>query len=85
MRLGTIDLQKLRGVNDKFVGLGKEFVGVLADNDRLQREGEAQQEQATEKLRALRKEIDAQRHEAKAGVLEEKERATQRAKSERNA
>ena len=31
--------------------------GVVDDNDRLQREGEAQQAQATEKLRALRKEL----------------------------
>jgi uncharacterized protein YjbJ (UPF0337 family) len=84
MRIGTIDLNKLRSVNDKAIGLGKELVGVLADNDRLQREGEAQQEQATEKLRALRKELDAQKHEAKARALEEKQRGAQTLK-ERSA
>jgi uncharacterized protein YjbJ (UPF0337 family) len=85
MRIGTIDLNKLRSVNDKALGLGKELVGVLVDNDRLQREGEAQQAQATEKLRALRKELDAQQHEARARVFQEKERAAQTSKSERNS
>jgi uncharacterized protein YjbJ (UPF0337 family) len=80
MQLGTIDLQKLRGVGDKAFGLTKEFVGVVTNNQRLQQEGDAQQDRASERLRALRKEAEAQVKEAKAAALDRKERAAQRAK-----
>jgi uncharacterized protein YjbJ (UPF0337 family) len=76
MQMGTIDLQKLRGVGQKIFGLTKEFVGVVTNNDRLQREGDAQQDRASETLRALRKEAEAQ-----AQVLDRQERAAQRAKN----
>ena len=61
MQIGTIDLNKLRGVGDKFIGIAKEALGVLIGNDRLQDEGEAQQERATAELKALRRQatIDA--------------------------
>jgi hypothetical protein len=81
MQMGTIDLQKLRGVGQKIFGLTKEFVGVVTNNDRLQREGDAQQDRASETLRALRKEAEAQAKEAKAQVLDRQERAAQRAKN----
>src|SRR5690348_17064208 len=80
MRLGTIDTNKLRGITDKGVGLTKEFVGVLSGNDKLQREGQAQQERAAAELEALREELNAQKHETKAGVHEAKQRAAQEAK-----
>ena len=41
MQLGTIDLNKLRGLGDKFVGLNKEVIGTVLGNERLQKEGEA--------------------------------------------
>ena len=81
MQVGQLDLNKLRGVSDKALGLGKEFVGVLVGNDRLQEEGEAQQERASEQLKALRKELEAQRKEAKADLHEQRQKAAQRAKS----
>ena len=81
MRLGTIDTNKLRGITDKGLGLGKEFVGVLVSNDRLQREGQAQQERAAAELDALREELNAQKHEAKAGLHEGRQRAAQEAKN----
>ena len=81
MQIGTIDVNKLRGVTDKAFGLAKELVGVLIGNERLQREGEAQQERATEELKALRKEVEAQRKEAVAEMHEGREKAAQRAKS----
>ena len=56
MQIGTVDLNKLQGINDKFFGLTKEYVGILVNNSRLQEEGEAQQEKASEKLKALREE-----------------------------
>jgi uncharacterized protein YjbJ (UPF0337 family) len=81
MQMGTIDLQKLRGVGEKVFGLTKEFVGVITNNDRLQQEGDAQQDRASEKLRALRKEAEAAAKDAKAELHERRERAAQRAKN----
>ena len=68
-------------MGEKVFGLTKEFVGVVTNNDRLQEEGDAQQDRASEKLRALRKEAEAQMKEAKAATLDRQERAAQRAKN----
>lgn len=81
MQLGTVDLNKLRGIGDKFLGLQKEFFGTLIGNERLQQEGEAQQERASEELKALRAEAKAEAKEAKAETFEQKQKAAQRAKS----
>jgi len=81
MQIGSIDLQKLRGVGEKVFGLAKEVVGVVINNDRLQQEGDAQQDRASERLRALRKEAEAEMKDAKAAVFDRKERAAQRAKN----
>ena len=81
MQIGTIDLNKLRGIGDKFIGLNKELIGTVTGSERLQREGEAQQERAAEQLKALRKEAEAERHEAKAKVHEQREKAAQKAKA----
>ena len=68
-------------MGEKVFGLTKEFVGVVTNNDRLQKEGDAQQDRASERLRALRKEAEAETKDAKAGLLEREERAAQRAKA----
>jgi uncharacterized protein YjbJ (UPF0337 family) len=81
VQIGTIDLNKLRGVGDKAVGLAKEVLGVLLGNERLQDEGEAQQERASAELKALREELKAQKEDTKAGAMEKRERAAQRAKA----
>ena len=81
MQVGTIDVNKLRGVTDKGLGLSKEFVGVLIGNDRLQQEGEAQQERAAAELKSMREEFKAQKADTKAKASEIQERAAQRAKS----
>jgi uncharacterized protein YjbJ (UPF0337 family) len=80
MQLGNIDLNKLRGIGDKFVGLNKELVGTIIGNEKLQQEGTAQQERATEELKGLRQEAKAQAKEAKADALEQRQKAAQRAK-----
>ena len=80
MSFGKIDLTQLRGVSDKGVGLAKEAVGVVLGNQSLQRQGEAQQDRASEELKALRKQAEAQAKEAKADTLEQNQKAAQRAK-----
>jgi hypothetical protein len=81
MQIGTIDLNKLRAVADKAVGLGKELVGTLLNNDRLCEAGEAQQDRAREQLQALREEAKAQAKEARADLDEQRQKAAQRAKA----
>ena len=81
MRVGNVELNHLRGLGDKFVGLGKEVVGTVIGNDSLQEAGEAQQARGTESLKALRKQAKAQAKEAKAETFEQQEKAAQRAKS----
>ena len=81
MQIGTVDLNKLRGVADKAIGLGKELLGVLVGNDRLQDEGEAQQERASAELKALREELKAEQKDAKAAANQKRQQAAQRAKA----
>ena len=78
MQLKHVDLNKLRGLGDKGIGLYKEFLGTILDRDGLVEEGEAQQARASEELRAMRSEARAQAEEAKARTLEEEQRAAQR-------
>lgn len=80
MQLGSIDLNKLRGIGDKAMGLGKELLGTVIGNERMQDAGEAQQERATEELRALRAEMKAEQKDAKADVLEQRQKAAASAK-----
>ena len=81
MKLGNLELNHLRGLGDKFVGLGKEVTGTVIGNDSLQEAGEAQQARGTESLKALRKQAKAESKEAKAETFETQEKAAQRAKS----
>jgi len=76
-----VDFTKLRGLADKTLGLGKEMIGAITGNERWEQEGEAQQARASEELKALRKEVTAERKEAEAKVHEQRERSAQRAKS----
>ncbi len=84
MQLGTIDTNKLRGLTDKGFGLGKEVVGALTGNEKLQREGQAQQERAAAELDALREEFKAAKHDAAAEAHEARERVAQEAKGNDN-
>jgi uncharacterized protein YjbJ (UPF0337 family) len=59
MQFRTIDPEQLRGIFDKVFGLAKEIVGEVVGNERLQKEGEAQQDKGTERLKALRKQLEA--------------------------
>jgi len=80
VNVGKIDLTQMRGVSDKGVGLAKELVGTLLGNQSLQRQGEAQQDRASEELKALRKQAEAQAKQTKAETMERNQKAAQRAK-----
>lgn len=80
MKLGSINTDHLSGLLDKFLGLGKEFIGAVFGNEDLQTEGEAQQAKGSEKMKALRLEAKAEAKEAKATVLEGKQRMAQKLK-----
>ena len=81
MRIGNVELDHLRGFEDKVAGLTKEVVGTVIGNDRLQEAGDAQQARGSQSIKALRKQTKAQAKEAKAETFEQEERAAQRAKS----
>jgi uncharacterized protein YjbJ (UPF0337 family) len=80
MKLGNVELEHVRGITDKVFGLGREIVGTALNNNRLVKEGEAQQSKGTESLKALRKQAEAQAKETKASAFEAKERMAQREK-----
>lgn len=69
MQIGRVDVNKLNGLIHKFLGLGKETLGVLIGNDRLQQEGDRQQTKGAESLKALRKEAEAEAKEQKARAI----------------
>jgi uncharacterized protein YjbJ (UPF0337 family) len=76
-----IDPKDISGLADKVIGLGKEVVGELLDQNSLIEAGEAQQAKGTEKLKALREQAKAESHNAKAEALEKKQRSAQQAKA----
>jgi hypothetical protein len=80
MRRQRIDPENIRGFADKYLGLGKELIGTLVGNDAWEKEGEIQQKKGGERLKALRQEVRAQAHEAKADVLERQQRTAQKIK-----
>jgi uncharacterized protein YjbJ (UPF0337 family) len=81
MKIGRIDVTKLRGFGDKAVGLAKEFVGSVMNNERLEKSGRAQQEKASADLKALRKQVEAEQHESEAELHEHRQRVAQQTKS----
>lgn len=83
MQVGPIDVNKLSGIGEKFIGLAKELMGTLIGNDNLEQAGQAQQDKGTERLAALRDEIDAARKEAEAEAHEQRQKVA--AKSRRTA
>jgi uncharacterized protein YjbJ (UPF0337 family) len=81
MRIPRVDPKDAAGLTDKVIGLGKEIVGEVLDQNSLIEAGEAQQAKGTEKLKALRQQAKADAHRAKANSLDAKERTAQQAKA----
>jgi uncharacterized protein YjbJ (UPF0337 family) len=80
MRIGTMELTHVKGFANKSIGLWKEIAGTALGQERWREEGESQQARAAEELKALRDEVKARGHAAKAATFEAKQRAAQRMK-----
>ena len=67
-----------KGVVEDVKGKVKEAVGTLTDNDRLEQEGEAQQEKADAQRDVAKREAQAEAARAEAKEKEAEQRAAQR-------
>ena len=76
----SVNPKNVVGIADKVIGLGKEIVGEVFDNENLVVAGEAQQTKGTEKLKALRAEAEAETHKAKAESEKKREKAAANAR-----
>ncbi len=65
------------GVVEDVKGKAKEAVGAVTDNEKLEREGEAQQNKAAANREVAGKEAEAEKARAKAEVHEAEQRANQ--------
>jgi uncharacterized protein YjbJ (UPF0337 family) len=81
VRIPRIDPKDASGIFDKVIGLGRELVGEVFDNDRMIEAGEAQQSKGSERLKAVREQAKADAHKAKAKGLEQKQRSAQQVKA----
>ena len=75
MRIPRPDPQDLSGLFDKVVGLGKEVVGELFDDESLISAGEAQQRKGTQRLQSIRLTAMADARQARARAFAAQERA----------
>jgi uncharacterized protein YjbJ (UPF0337 family) len=80
VQIPRIDSKNLFGLADKVVGLGKEIVGTFVGNDRLSKAGQVQQDKGTERLKAVKSQLEAEQHQANAAGAEQAQRAAQRTK-----
>ncbi len=80
MQIPRIDPKNAMGLADKVAGLAKEIVGTLLGQDRLTKAGQVQQDKATERLKAIKAEFEADQHEAKATAAGRAQKSAQRVK-----
>lgn len=85
MQIPRIDPKNALGLADKIVGLGKEIVGTLANRDRLTKAGQIQQEKATERIKAMKAELEAEAHKGKAAAAGRAQKSAQNAKESVNS
>lgn len=77
MQIPRIDRKNALGLLDKVVGLGKEIVGTVIDRDHLAKAGQVQQDKGSERIKAVRAELDARKHRMKASTAGQAQRAAQ--------
>lgn len=80
MNIPRIETRNAAGLIDKVVGLGKEIVGTLAGRDRLARAGQVQQDKGAERIKAIRAELRAETHQAKAAAAARTQKTAQQTK-----
>jgi uncharacterized protein YjbJ (UPF0337 family) len=80
MKIGNVDLNALRGLVDKGIGLQKEVLGTVLGRENLSNEGKAQQERGSAHLQALKAEAQAQKARGQAAVQEKRQAAAARGK-----
>jgi uncharacterized protein YjbJ (UPF0337 family) len=68
MQIPRIDPTNLLGLADKTIGLGKEILGSLTNQDRLRKAGQVQQDKGTERIKAVKAQLDADAHKTKAAA-----------------
>jgi uncharacterized protein YjbJ (UPF0337 family) len=85
MQIPRIDSKNALGLVSKVVGLGKEIVGSVTGNSRLREAGQVQQDKGTERLKAVRDQAEAKKHETKGAAAERAQRAAQRRKESVNS
>jgi uncharacterized protein YjbJ (UPF0337 family) len=80
LQIPRIDPKNASGLLDKVVGLGKEIAGTVGNNDRLRKAGQVQQDKGTERLKAIRAELEAKSHQAKASSAQSAQKSAQKTK-----
>lgn len=85
MQIPRIDPKNAAGLADKVVGLAKEVVGTLTNQDRLRKAGQVQQDKGTERLKAVQAQARADGHEAQATAAEQAQKAAQNTKEAVNS
>ena len=85
LQIPRIDPKNASGLLDKVVGLGKEIAGTFANNDRLRKAGQVQQDKGTERLKAVQAQVEADSHQAKAQAAARTQRTAQKTKETVNS
>ena len=85
MQIPRIDPKNAAGLLDKVVGLGKEIVGTVTNQDRLAEAGQVQQDKGTERLKAVKAQVQADAHDGKAKAAESAQRSAQNTKETVNS
>jgi uncharacterized protein YjbJ (UPF0337 family) len=80
MQIPRIDPKNAAGLLDKVIGLGKEIVGSLTNQERLTKAGQIQQEKGTERLEAIKAQLQADGHQTKAKAAEQAQKNAQSTK-----
>jgi uncharacterized protein YjbJ (UPF0337 family) len=85
MQIPRIDSKNALGLIDKVVGLGKEIVGSVTGRDRLAKAGQIQQDKGTERIKAVKAQLEAQTHETKAAAAGQAQKTAQKQKEAVNS
>lgn len=80
MQVPRIDPKNTLGLVDKIVGLGKEILGTVTNQERLTKAGQVQQEKGTERIKAIKSELDANAHKSKAAAAGNAQKSAQNSK-----